>query len=74
MFGVAVAVYATLRYTCDLSGFRAAGAMLRDVYHRFGDHVAPRRGAVVRMLSCVAKQVSRTIRNREASGTEQQLA
>ncbi|MEV6426866.1 ABC transporter ATP-binding protein [Nocardia sp. NPDC051463] len=39
-FGGAVAVYAALRYGSDLAGFRAAGAMLRGVYHRFGDHVA----------------------------------
>lgn len=37
---VAVAGYAVLRYTADLSGFRVGAAMLRGLYHRFGDHLA----------------------------------
>ncbi|MBE1536394.1 ABC transporter ATP-binding protein [Actinomadura algeriensis] len=39
-FGAAVAAYAVLRYVSDLSGFRAGIALLRGVYHRFGDHLA----------------------------------
>ncbi|MDT0343906.1 ABC transporter ATP-binding protein [Streptomyces litchfieldiae] len=39
-FGVAVAVYAALRYISDLSGFRAGTTLLRGVYHRLGDHLA----------------------------------
>ncbi|MGY0063150.1 ABC transporter ATP-binding protein [Streptomyces sp. LZ34] len=39
-FGAAVAVYATLRYISDLSGFRVGAALLRGMYHRLGDHLA----------------------------------
>ncbi|MGJ6966605.1 ABC transporter ATP-binding protein [Streptosporangium sp. G11] len=39
-FGAAVAAYAVLRYRSDLSGFRVGTALLRGVYHRFGDHLA----------------------------------
>ncbi|MEV6770075.1 ABC transporter ATP-binding protein [Nocardia sp. NPDC051030] len=39
-FGAAFAVYAVLRYRSDLAGFRDAGAGLRGLYHRFGDHLA----------------------------------
>ncbi|MFC9978117.1 ABC transporter ATP-binding protein [Spirillospora sp. NPDC127200] len=39
-FGVAVAVYAALRYAGDLAGFRGGTALLRGVYHRLGDHLA----------------------------------
>ncbi|AXB41184.1 ABC transporter ATP-binding protein [Amycolatopsis albispora] len=39
-FGAAVAVYAVLRYTSDLSGFRAGTTLLRGMYHRLGDHLA----------------------------------
>lgn len=39
-FGVAVAVYAILRYRSDLSGFRVGTTLLRGVYRRFGDHMA----------------------------------
>ncbi|MEV6554289.1 ABC transporter ATP-binding protein [Nocardia sp. NPDC051756] len=39
-FGVAVAVYAVLRYRSDLSGFRVGATMLRGMYHRLGDHLA----------------------------------
>ncbi|PXX69283.1 ATP-binding cassette subfamily B protein [Nocardia tenerifensis] len=39
-FGVAVAVYAVLRYRSDLSGFRVGATMLRGMYYRFGDHLA----------------------------------
>ncbi|WP_405166376.1 ABC transporter ATP-binding protein/permease [Nocardia sp. NBC_01499] len=39
-FGVAVAVYAALRYRSDLSGFRVGATMLRGMYHRLGDHLA----------------------------------
>ncbi|WP_282778865.1 MULTISPECIES: ABC transporter ATP-binding protein [unclassified Nocardia] len=39
-FAGAVAGYAVLRYRSDLSGFRVGIALLRGVYHRFGDHLA----------------------------------
>ncbi|MFI6317865.1 ABC transporter ATP-binding protein [Nonomuraea sp. NPDC050556] len=39
-FGAAVAVYAALRYASDLTGFRVGAALLKGVYHRFGDHLA----------------------------------
>ncbi|WP_236050722.1 ABC transporter ATP-binding protein [Nonomuraea cypriaca] len=39
-FGAAVAVYAVLRYTSDLSGMRVGTTMLRGMYHRLGDHLA----------------------------------
>ncbi|MBN6052866.1 ABC transporter ATP-binding protein [Nonomuraea sp. RK-328] len=39
-FGTAVAAYAALRYSSDLSGFRAGTALLRGMYHRLGDHLA----------------------------------
>ncbi|MGC7094984.1 ABC transporter ATP-binding protein [Amycolatopsis lurida] len=39
-FGAAVAAYAVLRYTSDLSGFRAGTTLLRGMYHRLGDHLA----------------------------------
>ncbi|MDQ3790607.1 MAG: ABC transporter ATP-binding protein/permease [Actinomycetota bacterium] len=39
-FGVAVAVYAVLRYLSDLSGFRAGTTLLHGMFHRFGDHLA----------------------------------
>ena len=39
-FGVAFAVYAALRYTSDLFGFRVGTTMLRGMYHRLGDHLA----------------------------------
>ncbi|MFE9749437.1 ABC transporter ATP-binding protein [Saccharothrix saharensis] len=39
-FGVAVAVYAVLRYVSDLAGFRAGTTLLRGMYHRLGDHLA----------------------------------
>lgn len=39
-FGAAGAVYAVLRYLSDLSGFRAASALLHGMYHRLGDHLA----------------------------------
>ncbi|MGW1677357.1 ABC transporter ATP-binding protein [Saccharopolyspora sp. NPDC002376] len=39
-FGAAVVVYAVLRYTSDLSGFRVGAALLRGMYHRLGDHLA----------------------------------
>ncbi|WP_043626686.1 ABC transporter ATP-binding protein [Nonomuraea candida] len=39
-FGAAVAGYAALRYGSDLAGFRVGTALLRGVYHRFGDHLA----------------------------------
>ncbi|WP_020390802.1 ABC transporter ATP-binding protein [Kribbella catacumbae] len=39
-FGVAVAIYATLRYSSDLSGFRVGTTLLRGMYHRLGDHLA----------------------------------
>ncbi|WP_435592838.1 ABC transporter ATP-binding protein [Nocardia sp. bgisy118] len=39
-FGVAVAVFAVLRYLSDLSGFRAGTTLLRGMYHRLGDHLA----------------------------------
>ncbi|WP_063056539.1 ABC transporter ATP-binding protein [Nocardia salmonicida] len=38
--GIAVAVYATLRYRSDLSGFRVGTTLLRGVYYRLGDHLA----------------------------------
>ncbi|WP_194824614.1 ABC transporter ATP-binding protein [Nocardia sp. XZ_19_231] len=38
--GVAVAVYALLRYRSDLSGFRVGTTLLRGVYYRLGDHLA----------------------------------
>ncbi|MFI1236454.1 ABC transporter ATP-binding protein [Nocardia salmonicida] len=38
--GIAVAVYAMLRYRSDLSGFRVGTTLLRGVYYRFGDHLA----------------------------------
>ncbi|WP_395107097.1 ABC transporter ATP-binding protein [Actinomadura sp. SCN-SB] len=39
-FGAAVAVYGTLRYVADLSGFRAGTTLLDGMYHRLGDHLA----------------------------------
>ncbi|MER5327085.1 ABC transporter ATP-binding protein, partial [Streptosporangium roseum] len=39
-FGAVVALYAALRYTSDLSGFRVGTTMLRGMYHRLGDHLA----------------------------------
>ncbi|WP_280234401.1 ABC transporter ATP-binding protein [Nocardia cyriacigeorgica] len=39
-FGIAVAVYAVLRYLSDLAGFRAGTTLLRGTYHRLGDHLA----------------------------------
>ncbi|MFI6983447.1 ABC transporter ATP-binding protein [Embleya sp. NPDC050154] len=39
-FGGAVAVYAVLRYSGDLSGFRIGTTVLRGTYHRLGDHMA----------------------------------
>ncbi|MFH8369855.1 ABC transporter ATP-binding protein [Streptomyces sp. NPDC018031] len=39
-FGAAVAVYATLRYVSDRSGFRVGTTLLGGVYHRLGDHLA----------------------------------
>ncbi|RVX43832.1 ATP-binding cassette subfamily B protein [Nonomuraea polychroma] len=39
-FGAAVAVYAALRYSSDLSGFRVGTTLLRGMYHRLGDHLA----------------------------------
>jgi ATP-binding cassette subfamily B protein len=39
-FGAAVVIYAALRYTSDLSGFRSATALLHGMYHRLGDHLA----------------------------------
>jgi ATP-binding cassette subfamily B protein IrtB len=39
-FGAAIAVYAVLRYSSDLSGFRAGTTLLRGMYHRLGDHLA----------------------------------
>ncbi|MFI6452534.1 ABC transporter ATP-binding protein [Streptosporangium amethystogenes] len=38
--GVAVAVYAVLRYVSDLSGFRVGTTLLLGMYHRLGDHLA----------------------------------
>jgi ATP-binding cassette subfamily B protein len=38
-FGAAVAFYAGLRYTSDLSGMRVGTVMLRGMYHRLGDHL-----------------------------------
>nr|WP_042189075.1 ABC transporter ATP-binding protein [Kibdelosporangium sp. MJ126-NF4]CEL18646.1 Putative ABC iron siderophore transporter, fused permease and ATPase domains [Kibdelosporangium sp. MJ126-NF4]CTQ98130.1 Putative ABC iron siderophore transporter, fused permease and ATPase domains [Kibdelosporangium sp. MJ126-NF4] len=39
-FGGMFAVYAVLRYTSDLSGFRVGITLLRGMYHRLGDHLA----------------------------------
>ncbi|WP_246001494.1 ABC transporter transmembrane domain-containing protein [Allorhizocola rhizosphaerae] len=39
-FGVAVAIYAALRYVSDLSGFRVGTTLLRGTYRRLGDHLA----------------------------------
>ncbi|MEV4899612.1 ABC transporter ATP-binding protein, partial [Nonomuraea sp. NPDC055795] len=39
-FGVAVALYAGLRYFSDLSGFRMGISLLRGMYHRLGGHLA----------------------------------
>jgi ATP-binding cassette subfamily B protein IrtB len=39
-FCAAVAVYAVLRYSSDLSGFRVGTTLLRGMYHRLGDHLA----------------------------------
>lgn len=39
-FGVAIALYAVLRYVSDLSGFHVGAALLRGMYHRLGDHLA----------------------------------
>ncbi|MFI8323782.1 ABC transporter ATP-binding protein [Streptomyces sp. NPDC085529] len=39
-FGVAVAVYAVLRYFSDLSGMRVGTTMLRGMYYRLGEHLA----------------------------------
>ncbi|MEU0399887.1 ABC transporter ATP-binding protein [Streptomyces sp. NPDC006197] len=39
-FGIAIAVYATLRYVSDLSGFHVGTALLRGMYHRLGDHLS----------------------------------
>ncbi|WP_280262736.1 ABC transporter ATP-binding protein [Nocardia abscessus] len=39
-FGIAVAVYAVLRYISDLAGFRAGTTLLRGTYNRLGDHLA----------------------------------
>ncbi|MBB5074659.1 ABC transporter ATP-binding protein [Nonomuraea endophytica] len=39
-FGVAVALYAALRYFSDLSGFRVGISLLRGMYHRLGGHLA----------------------------------
>ncbi|MGW1373921.1 ABC transporter ATP-binding protein [Streptomyces sp. NPDC002446] len=39
-FGVAFVVYAALRYTSDLSGFRVGASLLGGMYHRLGDHLA----------------------------------
>lgn len=39
-FGVAVAIYAALRYSSDLSGFRVGTTLLLGMYHRLGDHLA----------------------------------
>ncbi|SFI68505.1 ATP-binding cassette, subfamily B [Streptosporangium canum] len=36
----AVALYAALRYTSDLSGFRVGATMVRGMYHRLGEHLA----------------------------------
>ncbi|WP_063046944.1 ABC transporter ATP-binding protein [Nocardia pseudovaccinii] len=38
-FGVAVAVYAVLRYLSDLSGFRVGTTLLRGIYSRIGEHL-----------------------------------
>ncbi|MDA2809205.1 ABC transporter ATP-binding protein [Nocardiopsis sp. RSe5-2] len=38
-FAGAVAVFASLRYAADLSGFLTGGALLRGMYHRLGDHL-----------------------------------
>ncbi|CAL9491043.1 Iron import ATP-binding_permease protein IrtB [Streptomyces sp. enrichment culture] len=39
-FGVAVAVYAVLRYISDHSGFRVGTTMLHGMYERLGEHLA----------------------------------
>jgi ATP-binding cassette subfamily B protein len=39
-FGIAVGVYAVLRYAGDLSGFRVGTTLLRGLYRRLGDHLA----------------------------------
>ncbi|WP_069812769.1 ABC transporter ATP-binding protein [Streptomyces sp. TP-A0874] len=39
-FAAAFAVYAVLRYSADLSGFRVGAGLLRALYHRLGDHLA----------------------------------
>ncbi|ALG09366.1 ABC transporter ATP-binding protein [Kibdelosporangium phytohabitans] len=39
-FGGVFAVYAILRYSSDLSGFRVGIALLRGTYHRLGGHLA----------------------------------
>jgi ATP-binding cassette, subfamily B, bacterial IrtB/YbtQ len=39
-FGAAGAIYAVLRYSSDLAGFRAGTTLLRGMYHRLGDHLA----------------------------------
>ncbi|GAA3193937.1 ABC transporter ATP-binding protein [Actinocorallia longicatena] len=39
-FGIAVALYAALRYAGDLSGFHAGTTLLRGMYHRLGDQLA----------------------------------
>ncbi|MEU4313211.1 ABC transporter ATP-binding protein [Nocardia sp. NPDC024068] len=38
-FGMAVAVYAVLRYLSDLSGFRVGTTLLRGIYTRIGAHL-----------------------------------
>ncbi|GAB2690148.1 ABC transporter ATP-binding protein [Nocardia thraciensis] len=39
-FGGAVVIYAALRYSSDLSGFRVGTTLLRGVYRRLGEHLA----------------------------------
>ncbi|WP_203182948.1 ABC transporter ATP-binding protein [Streptomyces pratensis] len=39
-FGVAVAVYAALRYISDLSGFQVGASLLSGMYRRLGEHLA----------------------------------
>lgn len=39
-FAAAVAVFGVVRYTADLSGFRAGTTLLEGMYHRLGDHLA----------------------------------
>lgn len=39
-FGAAIALYGTLRYLSDLSGFHVGTTLLRGMYHRLGDHLA----------------------------------